>query len=93
MSPPCAAENNQIVLSGDTGTFGHSGDGAGSSDFLSVSFLYLTFVSSFKMDTTTEHSALLCPFAGRKKNILGQGLKIEKTNTIVTKVCFQVSNQ
>lgn len=30
MSPPSAAEKNQIILSGDTGSFRHSGDGASS---------------------------------------------------------------
>lgn len=30
MSPPSAAENNQIILSGDTSSFRHGGDGASS---------------------------------------------------------------
>lgn len=49
MSPPTAAENNQIILSGDTSSFRHSGDGANSpllclhlsvcSEAVSLSFL------------------------------------------------------
>lgn len=45
-SPPSAAEKNQIILSGDTGSFRHGGDGASSPLpclHLSASFwLYLT---------------------------------------------------
>lgn len=41
MSPPSVAENNQIILSGDTSSFRHGGDGASSPLLclhLSVSF-------------------------------------------------------